>query len=113
MAGSRLEQPSLRQRSKTNHGAGAWIERAVAQYDSGIMAQAVLLVRGDSKGMKELRKRFPSYEPDERISFIREDGSPSDRPIPGCRFFYLGERVAEFERVFSGIGVVTFPRKAA
>jgi hypothetical protein len=96
-------------RGKGNHGAGAWIKRAIAQFDAGITQQAILLVRGDSAGIRELRRRFPCCEPDQRIAFIRADGTPSDRPVPGCRFFYLGPRVAAFEQVFSAVGVVMHP----
>ncbi|HEY9628074.1 MAG TPA: DNA N-6-adenine-methyltransferase [Coleofasciculaceae cyanobacterium] len=89
--------------------ASDWILKAIAEYDVGNVTAAVLLVRGDSKGIKALERRFPCCNPAHRIAFIDASGQEQSNPPPGYRFFYLGAAQGKFRRVFSAIGVVTIP----
>jgi hypothetical protein len=89
--------------------AGTWMLKAIAEYESGNVEAAILLVRGDSKGMKALKARFPCCEPYHRLCFIDASGQEGKRPIPGYHFFYLGPDVAHFKQVFSAIGTITQP----
>lgn len=91
------------------HGAGDWIQKAIAAYDAGNVTQAVLLVRGDSKGVKELVRRFPQCETSERIQFIAADPSKGGNAPPTGRFFYMGERISEFYKHFCKVGSINEP----
>ncbi|WP_204137408.1 DNA N-6-adenine-methyltransferase [Halomicronema sp. CCY15110] len=89
--------------------AGTWMLKAIAEYESGNVQAAILLVRGDSKGMKALKAQFPCCEPNHRLCFIDASGQEGKRPIPGYHFFYLGPDVDRFKQVFSAIGMITQP----
>lgn len=98
--------PPYGQTSKQNgnYGASAWMLKAIAEYDHGKVEQAILLVKGDSLGIRTLRKRFPFCEPEKRIDFIRPDGEPSDKQPGTSRLFYLGDKVVEFRTIFARLG---------
>lgn len=96
-----------------NYGASAWIKRAIAFYESGRFPWAVLLVRGDGGGVKELESRYSSCEPDQRIAFVDAAGKVRGNPPPGCRFWYLGDDPQKFAEVFSGVGAVRVPYTSA
>lgn len=89
--------------------AGDWMLKAISEYDAGRVIAAILLVRGDSKGIKQLERRFPCCNPNHRIAFIDASDQEQPNPPPGYRFFYLGADVGKFKQVFSGIGTVTIP----
>lgn len=89
--------------------AGTWMLKAIAEYESGSVEAAILLVRGDSKGMKALKAKFPCCEPNHRLCFIDASGQEGKKPIPGYHFFYLGPDVDRFKRVFAAIGTITQP----
>ncbi len=89
--------------------ASDWMLKAISEYDAGRVIAAILLVRGDSKGIKQLEERFPCCNPDHRIAFIDASGQEQDRPPPGYRFFYLGPDAGKFRAVFSEIGTITVP----
>lgn len=89
--------------------ASDWMLKAISEYDAGKVIAAILLVRGDSKGIKQLESRFPCCNPNHRIAFIDASGQEQDRPPPGYRFFYLGSDVEKFKQVFSEIGSLTIP----
>jgi hypothetical protein len=86
-----------------------WMLRAIAEYDARRVTAAVLLVRGDSGGIKALQRRFPCCEPFDRIAFIDANGQAQTNPPPGYRFFYLGNEILTFKDVFSSIGVIVTP----
>jgi len=86
-----------------------WILKAAAEYDAGNIGAGILLVRGDSKGLKELEKRFACCNPHNRIAFIDINGQEQGNPPPGCRFFYMGSDKEKFKAVFSRIGTITVP----
>ena len=94
---------------KSKPKASEWILKAIAAYDASNIQAAILLVRGDSKGMKQLEQRFPCCSPNHRIAFIDANGQEQGNPPPGYRFFYLGPDKATFKRVFSAIGNITVP----
>lgn len=96
-------------KGKGNHGAGAWIEKAIAHYQAGNVSQVMLLVRGDSAALSKLQGLAWCCEPFKRIAFIDANGNESSRPVPGCRIYYLGDRTHIFHNVFSGLGVITRP----
>lgn len=89
--------------------AGDWMLKAMSEYDAGRVTAAILLVRGDSKGFKQLKKRFPCCEPNDRIGFIDASGEEQNNPPPGYCFFYLGPDVDKFKQVFGEIGTITTP----
>lgn len=96
-------------KGKSNHGASEWILKAIAHYEAGEVTQAVLLVRGDSEGICRLNEHYAICEPFKRIAFIRQDGTPSDRPVPGCKLYYLGTKVDQFYECFQGFGAIRAP----
>jgi hypothetical protein len=68
--------------------ANNWILKAITEYDADNIGAAILLVRDDSKGIKELEKRFACCNPQNRIAFIDINGQEQGNPPPGYRLFY-------------------------
>jgi hypothetical protein len=89
--------------------ASDWMLKAISEFDAGRVIAAILLVRGDSKGIKQLESRYPCCNPNHRIAFIDASGQEQPNPPPGYRFFYLGPNVKKFKQVFSAIGSITIP----
>lgn len=98
--------PPYGQRSKTKgiYGASVWIEKALAEYQAGNVTSAILLVRGDSEGLKTLRKQSVFCLPFTRIAFWKEDGQPKPGPVPGSEIHYLGNSPNRFADVFCQFG---------
>ncbi len=94
-----------------NHGASEWILEAIRCYCQGDFPWAVLLVKGDSKGVKELERCAVSCEPFQRISFVSPFDPTKNNPVPGCRFWYLGSETQRFAEVFGTIGAIRAPYK--
>lgn len=46
--------------------------------------------------------------PDERIRFLRPDGTPGRKPLQGQALLYFGEDVPAFRREFAGFGQVVY-----
>lgn len=94
------------------YGASAWIEKAIAEYSQGSFPWAVLLVRGDSKGIHWLESGFISCEPYNRISFFCPTDPNKKNPVPGCRFWYLGTQPDRFASAFNTVGAIRAPWRA-
>ncbi len=93
------------------HGKTAkWIKKILAEYDSGRVTEAVLLVTPSvgSKWFQKLTRLFPVCFPDERISFLDAQGTQL-RPKHGNAIFYLGQNIKQFKQVFGAIGSVSSP----
>lgn len=113
-----------RSQAKGIYGASAWIERAIEAHMSSSIRSCILLVRGDSEGLRALLEIAPSCDPG-RIDFIRpEDGlafqpsllgeaeaipSRKGNPVPGCSFYYLGPTPKTFAEVFRQCGPIRVP----
>jgi len=66
------------------HGKTAkWINKLIAEYDSGRVLEAVLLVTpsAGSKWFQKLTRLFLVCFPDERILFLDAQGRPQPRPM--------------------------------
>ena len=90
--------------SPPNLGASAWLEKLVREYETGNVTEAIALCRGDSEGLKLLESRATQCKPSSRIYFHKESGERSDKPVPGCAFYYLGADDARFRQTFGNIG---------
>ena len=96
-------------KSASNPGAGAWILKAIAEYRAGSFPWAVLLVRGDSEGVKALEAIAVSCEPYKRIAFISPTDPTKNSPVPGCRLWYLGCDKFAFAAAFADLGAIRAP----
>lgn len=88
------------------NSAKYWILKCIREYIAGRINEAVILVRGDSEGMRQLIKLAIWVELDKRVAFIDEFGKPTNHPVPGVRLFYLGTRLDEFHDRFEFLGSV-------
>lgn len=90
---------------------GSWTNKAIAEYDTGNLTQAILLVRpADSAAWyAPLLKRFYRATPHKRISFIDKDGDQQSSPAHGNALFYLGENVERFKDTFELTCTITKP----
>jgi len=88
-----------------------WVNKLIAQYESGRVLEAVLLVTpsAGSKWFQKLTRLFPVCFPDEQISSLDEQGRPQPQPKPGNAIFYLGQNSKRFKQVFGAIGSVSSP----
>jgi hypothetical protein len=88
-----------------------WINKLLAEYESGRVLEAVLLVppSAGSKWFQKLTRLFPICFSDERISFLDNQGRPQPRPKHGNAIFYLGQNNKRFQQVFGAIGSVSSP----
>ena len=94
------------------HGKTAkWINKLLAEYDSGRVTEAVLLVTpsAGSKWFQKLTRLFSVCFPDERISFLDHQGKLQPRPKHGNAIFYMGQNSKRFGQVFGAIGSVNSP----
>lgn len=101
--------PPYGTKSADNPGAGAWILKAYREYRAGSFPWAVLLVRGDSEGVKALEAIAVSCEPYKRISFISPTDPTKNNPVPGCRLWYLGPDKFAFAAAFADFGAIRVP----
>lgn len=88
------------------NSAKYWILKCIHEYLRQRINEAVILVRGDSEGMRQLIKLAIWVELDKRVAFIDEFGKPTNHPVPGVRLFYLGTRLDEFHDRFESLGTV-------
>lgn len=94
------------------HGKTAhWTNKVLAEYELGRVSEALLLVTpsAGSKWFQKLTRLFPVCFPDERISFLDDQGRPQPRPKHGNAIFYIGQNDKRFGQVFGAIGSVTSP----
>ena len=94
------------------HGKTAkWTKKLLVEYESGRIEEAVLLVTpsSGSKWFQKLTRLFLVCFPDERISFLDDQGKPLPRPKHGNAIFYLGQNIQRFKQVFGAIGSVSSP----
>lgn len=101
--------PPYGTKSASNRGASAWILKAIAEYRAGSFPWAVLLVRGDSEGVKALEAIALSCEPYKRIAFISPTDPTKNSPVPGCRLWYLGCDELAFAAAFADFGAIRVP----
>lgn len=92
------------------NSAKYWILKCLHEYLRQRIQEAVILVRGDSDGVKQLLKMAIWVELHKRVAFIDEFGNPSSHPVPGVRLFYLGSRLEEFHDRFELLGTVCSKR---
>jgi hypothetical protein len=92
-------------------GVSKWVDKAVAEYDSNAITEAILLVKpaDGASWYKKLNKKFPRCGVDHRIKFIDQNGTAQPRPAHGNAFFYLGDNHTLFGEVFGRIGTITAP----
>lgn len=88
-----------------------WINKLLAEYESGRVTEAVLLVKplAGSKWFQKLTRLFPVCFPDERIKFLDHQAIPEPQPKHGNAIFYFGQNKQQFQQVFSTIGSVNSP----
>lgn len=88
-----------------------WINKLLAEYESGRVTAAVLLVTpsAGSKWFQKLTRLFPVCFPDQRIAFLDHQGRPQAQPKHGNAIFYLGENKQRFQEIFGAIGSVSSP----
>lgn len=97
------------------HGKSAkWINKLLAEYESGRVTEAVLLVRpsAGSKWFQKLTRLYSVCYPDERIKFLDHQAIPQIQPKHGNAIFYLGQNNQQFQQVFGMIGSVNSPVKS-
>ncbi len=88
-----------------------WTSKLLAEYESGRVTEAVLLVRPavGSKWFQKLTRLFPVCFPDERLKFLDDQGIPQPKPKHGNAIFYLGQNNQQFGQVFGTVGSVSSP----
>lgn len=91
--------------------AGKWISKAVYEWKRERVPEQLILVRGDSNGIKQLRKLAIICEFNSRIAFIDSQGRQSKNPVPGVRLFYLGSYPDHFHQTFQPFGDIMQVRK--
>jgi hypothetical protein len=98
--------PPYGQKSKEKGilGASTWIKKALTEFDAGTIQACIFLVRGDSEGLKELRRRSVICLPKTRILFLNKEGTPGGRPVPGSEIHYLGPDRRRFAELFQDFG---------
>ena len=86
-----------------------WVDKAITEYENRNVSQAVLLLRpaAGTGWYQRLSSQFACCILHKRIRFWDSDGIEQRSPVHGNVFFYLGEDVARFKKVFGGIGVVS------
>lgn len=100
--------PPYGAKSKTKgvHGAGTWIDKAIAEFDSGNVIEGFLLLRlTGSAAIRKLESRFPRCSVG-RVPFIDENGNLQKRVGHDSIFFYLTSQewqVDRFKRVFEQV----------
>ncbi len=91
--------------------AAAWASKLLAEYQSGRVEQAVLLVNlsvAYQKAFQAIARVGAVCMVNERISFVSATGVQRDGPPQANMLLYLGERRRQFAAEFmeSGLGVV-------
>lgn len=91
-----------------NHGASAWITKAITRFQAGTVEQAVILARGDSTAVRWLKANTITCDAN-RISFYRPGGAKGGQPVPGTILAYLGPEWAKFGFEFHKYGTILVP----
>lgn len=88
-----------------------WINKLFAEYESGRVSEAILLVKlsASCKWFQKLTKSLPICFPDESIVFLDNQGKPQPQPKHGNVIFYFGHNLKRFKEVFGAIGSVSSP----
>lgn len=88
-----------------------WMNRMEREYAPGSMESGVALVNSNLgyAWYEKLWRRWPVCCAEERICFIREDGTPGGQAKRGQTFAYLGMDYRRFIDVFSPIGRILLP----
>lgn len=92
------------------HGkTSKWIKKMLAEYDSGQVVEAVLLVKpsAGSNWFQKLTRMFPVCFPDKRISLLNDQGKPQARAKHDYAIFYLGKDSNRFQQVFAAVGSIS------
>lgn len=88
--------------------AAHWADKLAHEYDSGHVAQAVMLVNATAlyqAAFQQLVWRAALCFPDHRIRFIdAQTGQPQDKPPQPSVFLYLGRHRDAFHRCFHKFG---------
>ena len=82
--------------------AGKWTKKAIAEYESGNLTEAIVLVKSspNSKWFQKLIQFFPACFPNEQIRFLGDQGHPLPKPQSGSAFFYLGAEPGALQASF-------------
>lgn len=85
-----------------------WAEKLIAEYASGRVTEAILLVRSalGYKWFENLWYDWPICFAKERISFVRADGNDDGQSKQGTAFLYFGANPDRFIDVFRKFGRV-------
>lgn len=86
---------------KARENAGNFILKCIEEWTNDRIHEAIILVRGDSVGVKKLVKLAIWVELDHRISFLDWRGRPTQSAVPGVRLFYLGQSIARQEKFYN------------
>lgn len=92
----------------------AWTRRLEAEYGSGRVSEAVLLVNSNVGygWYEDLLHRYPAVLLSDRLRFIDQNGHPArDKAKKGQTVFYFGRDVELFLKVWSCMGHVIMPKK--
>lgn len=93
---------------------GKCILKIIDEYQKNNIDEALVLVKGDSEGIRRLVKIAVWLEFNERINFVKPDGKISGSGIPGIRLFYLCKNPArrdDFDLHFYKLGTICEARK--
>jgi hypothetical protein len=97
--------PPYGRKSATNHGASAWMLKALEEFKCGNVSEGLILVRGDSQGMKSLLSYGFAFVECKRIAFISAEDPSKNSPVPGTKIIYLGHDVQRFKEYFQILGI--------
>jgi len=113
-----LNPPYSKTKGKSNQEL--WANKLVNEYQSGNVKSGILLVKAalGYKWFEALFERWPVCLASERLSFIKTDGSSDGQSKHGTAFFYFGDNLEKFVKVFSRWGCIidqrgghVYPRK--
>jgi len=104
-----LNPPYGKIRNKSSQGQ--WGQHLLSEYHSGNVSEAILLVKAATgyEWFEKLWDELPVCFARERLSFIRENGNNDGSSKQGTAFFYIGENVEQFIKVFAQFGRIVLP----
>ena len=90
---------------------GRWCDLLVEAYETGQVTEAILLAKAvhGYQWFNRLWYSYPVCFAEERISFLRPDGSVIGPHKVGSAFFYFGDQIGKFRAVFESYGRVIEP----
>ena len=97
--------PPYGQKRAGVYGASDLLAQCHWLYQSGDIGKAIVLARGDSRGIKLLQRNYPFVICD-RISFLKENGSKGSQPVPGTFIFGLLPDITLFKEEFGDMGII-------